>query len=162
MKNKVKYFIFSSTCAIYGNPLNIPIGENHPKKPINTYGKTKYIIEEILKDYDKAYGLKYVSLRYFNAAGADLDGEIGENRKLETHLIPLAIDTALGKYSHLKVYGDDFKTKDKTAIRNYIHVKDLSKAHLSSLYYLFERQKSKITIPSSACILNVIFIFTYF
>jgi len=143
MLNKgIKYFIFSSSCATYGNPIFSPITEKHPQNPISPYGKSKYMIEQILKDYSKAYGLNYVILRYFNAAGADLDGEIGENRKEETHLIPLAIDTALKINPILNIYGSDFDTKDGTAIRDYIHVQDLALAHIKALFYLLENQKS--------------------
>ena len=118
LENEIKYIIFSSSCATYGNPIFSPITELHPQNPISAYGKSKYMIEQILQDYNKAYGLNYVSLRYFNASGADMDNEIGEDRNLETHLIPLAIDTALGKNPSLNVYGTDFDTKDGTAERD--------------------------------------------
>jgi len=116
------FLIFSSSCAIYGEPKEIPIKETHPKNPINPYGKSKFLIEEILKDYDKAYGLKYISLRYFNAAGADPEGEIGEKHNPETHLIPRTIFAALGEKENIKIFGTDYPTKDKTCIRDYIHV----------------------------------------
>lgn len=144
LKNDIKYIIFSSSCATYGDPIFSPITEDHPQNPISTYGKTKYIIEQILQDYNKAYGLNYVSLRYFNAAGADLEVEIGEDRKVETHIIPLAIDTALGINPILNIYGTDFNTKDGTAIRDYIHVLDLIQAHLKALLHIFEQKKSLI------------------
>jgi len=142
LKNNIKYFIFSSSCAIYGQPQYTPMDEKHPKNPINTYGKSKYMVEEILKDYGRAFDLKYVSLRYFNASGADLNAEIGEDRKQETHLIPLAIDTAMGIHPYLNVFGTNFKTKDKTAIRDYIHIEDLAEAHQKALNYLLETNKS--------------------
>lgn len=142
LENDIRYIIFSSSCATYGHPQFSPMCENHPQEPISPYGKSKYMIEQILNDYKKAYNLKYVSLRYFNAAGADLDTEIGENREEESHLIPLAIDTALGIKSDLNVYGTDFNTKDGTAIRDYIHVQDLAVAHMQSLNYLFDQNHS--------------------
>lgn len=138
----VKYFIFSSTCATYGVPKEIPIAENHLQCPINPYGKSKLMIEEILRDYDKAYGIKYVNLRYFNAAGADIDGEIGERHNPETHLIPLAIYAALGKNDCIKVFGSDYPTDDGTCIRDYVHVTDLAEAHTRALRYLQKTDKS--------------------
>ncbi|NGX34931.1 MAG: UDP-glucose 4-epimerase [Candidatus Anoxychlamydiales bacterium] len=142
LENNIRYLIFSSSCATYGHPKFSPMCENHPQDPISPYGKSKYMIEQILKDYKKAYNLKYVTLRYFNAAGADLDTEIGEHRDQESHLIPLAIDTALGINSNLNVYGSDYDTKDGTAIRDYIHVQDLALAHTRSLNYLFDQNHS--------------------
>lgn len=138
------FLIFSSSCAIYGEPKEIPIKETHPKNPINPYGKSKFLIEEILKDYDKAYGLKYISLRYFNAAGADPEGEIGERHNPETHLIPRTIFAALGEKENIKIFGTDYPTKDKTCIRDYIHVTDLADAHIKALEYLKKNQKSDI------------------
>ncbi len=126
----VDKLIFSSTCATYGMPEQIPITEDHPQNPINPYGRSKLMIEWILKDYAAAYGLKYVSLRYFNAAGADPDGEIGEDHDPETHLIPLVLDVALGRRDHLNIFGTDYDTTDGTCIRDYIHVTDLADAHL--------------------------------
>lgn len=142
LKNNIKYLIFSSSCATYGNPMFSPITEDHPQNPISAYGKTKYMIEQILKDYDKAYDLKSISLRYFNASGADLNTDVGEDRKVETHLIPLAIDTALGIHPVLNIYGTDFNTKDGTAVRDYIHTIDLAQAHLKSLFYILDQKKS--------------------
>lgn len=139
-----KYFIFSSTCATYGNPEYLPIDENHPQNPINPYGQSKLMIERVLSDYSRAYGLKYVSLRYFNAAGADLDCEIGESHDPETHLIPLVLDAAIGKRDDIKVYGSDYDTRDGSAIRDYIHVTDLADAHLLALSYLQNGGKSDI------------------
>jgi len=142
LENNIKYFIFSSSCATYGHPEFSPITEDHPQIPISPYGKSKYMIEEILKDYSNVYGLRYVTLRYFNAAGADLELEIGENRTEETHLIPLAIDTSLGINPFLNIYGTDYDTLDGTAIRDYIHVEDLASAHLKALNYIFEGKNS--------------------
>jgi UDP-arabinose 4-epimerase len=133
---KIDKIIFSSTCATYGIPEQIPIPEDHPQNPINPYGRSKLIIEWILQDFAIAYGLKYVSLRYFNAAGADPDAEIGEKHDPETHLIPLALDAALGKRDQLVIFGTDYDTPDGTCIRDYIHVSDLAKAHLLALRYL--------------------------
>jgi UDP-glucose-4-epimerase GalE len=142
LDNDVKYIIFSSSCAAYGKPIFSPITEEHPRNPMSAYGKSKYMIEQILEDYNKAYGLNYISLRYFNASGADLETQIGEDRKLETHLIPLAIDTALGINPFLNVYGTDFNTKDGTAIRDYIHIEDIASAHIKSFYHILKNQRS--------------------
>ncbi len=138
----VKYLIFSSTCATYGVPGKIPIPEDHPQKPINPYGKSKLMIEEILKDYDGAYGIKHVNLRYFNAAGADPDGETGEWHEPETHLIPIVLDAALGRKQDVRIFGADYDTPDGTCIRDYIHVTDVAEAHLSALAYLIRNGKS--------------------
>jgi len=129
-------FIFSSTCAIYGTPKKIPIPENHPQIPISPYGKSKLMIEQILQDYDKAYGIRSVSLRYFNAAGADPDGEIGESHNPETHLIPLVLQSAINPSQPIEIFGNDYQTKDGTCIRDYIHVTDLARAHVQALQYL--------------------------
>lgn len=129
VENNVKKIVFSSTCATYGNPEYIPIDEKHPQNPINPYGRTKLIIENILKDYDRAYGLKYIALRYFNAAGADVTGNIGESHSPEPHIIPLVLQAALSDKVSLKVNGNDYDTPDGTCIRDYIHVNDLAKAH---------------------------------
>lgn len=133
LKEKITMFIFSSTCATYGSPKSIPMDEKHPQNPINPYGKTKKMIEDILQDYDTAYGLKFTSLRYFNAAGADPECEIGEDHDPETHLIPLVLNAALGKKKSVQIYGDDYPTEDGTCIRDYIHVKDLAVAHVLAL-----------------------------
>jgi UDP-glucose 4-epimerase len=138
----VKYFIFSSTCSTYGVPVSLPITEEHPQRPVNPYGKSKLMIEEILKDYDQAYGIKHINLRYFNAAGADPEGEVGESHDPETHLIPLAIYAALGKNEDVKLFGADYPTKDGTCIRDYIHVADLADAHIKALEYLETTGKS--------------------
>lgn len=137
----VKYFIFSSTCATYGVPERMPITEDHPQKPVNPYGRSKLMIEKILQDYEKAYGIKHVNLRYFNAAGADPEGEIGEWHEPETHLIPLAIYAALRCVDYLKIFGTDYPTKDGTCIRDYIHVCDLADAHIKALEYLRSSNK---------------------
>ena len=138
----VKYFVFSSTCATYGNPLKIPITEDHPQNPINPYGRAKLMVENVLEDYSHAYGLKYVALRYFNAAGADVDGEIGELHDPETHLIPLILDAASGKREDIKIFGTDYNTPDGTCIRDYVHVTDLADAHIKALEYLKNGGKS--------------------
>jgi UDP-glucose-4-epimerase GalE len=136
--------IFSSTCATYGMPDQIPIDENHPQNPINPYGRSKLMIEWILQDFAAAYDLKFVSLRYFNAAGADPDAEIGENHDPETHLIPLVLDVALGGRHRLEIYGTDYDTPDGTCIRDYIHVSDLADAHLLALEYLNDGGQSNV------------------
>ena len=129
-------FIFSSTAAIFGNPIAVPIDEDHPKQPINPYGRSKWFVEQMLEDYDAAYGMKSVCLRYFNAAGADPEGELGECHEPETHLIPLILQVASGRRPHIGVYGGDYDTPDGTCIRDYIHVEDLCSAHLLSLRQL--------------------------
>mgnify|MGYP001200514608 CR=1 FL=1 len=143
-KHDCNKIIFSSSCATYGEPHTIPIDENHVQNPINPYGKSKFMIENILLDYSKAYDLKYISLRYFNAAGADFDLEIGEKHNPETHLIPLLLDAATGKSEKFKIFGSDYKTKDGTCIRDFIHVNDLAQAHLVSLESLLNNGKSNI------------------
>lgn len=142
LKYDCKKIIFSSTCATYGVPEKLPITEDMPQNPINPYGATKLMVERIFKDYSAAYGLKFVVLRYFNAAGADPDCEIGENHDPETHLIPLVIDAAFGKRKDIKVFGTDYPTRDGTCIRDYIHVTDLAGAHLLALKYLDDGGKS--------------------
>ncbi len=138
LERKVEFLIFSSTCAVYGNPVTIPITEEHPQHPINPYGQTKSLFEDILRSHDRVYGLRSVSLRYFNAAGDDPEGGIGEVHDPETHLIPLALDAALGRRRRLSIYGADYNTPDGTCIRDYIHVCDLVDAHIRCLEYLFE------------------------
>jgi UDP-arabinose 4-epimerase len=128
--------VFSSTCATYGVPVRLPLAEDHPQAPINPYGATKLMVERMLADLDAAHGLRSVALRYFNAAGADPDGEIGENHDPETHLIPLAIGAALGTGPQLKIFGTDYPTADGTCIRDYIHVTDLAAAHVAALRHL--------------------------
>jgi len=129
-------FIFSSTCATYGVPKEVPISEDHAQLPINPYGRSKLMIEQILQDFDVAHGLGSVSLRYFNAAGADPEGEVGEDHDPETHLIPLVLDAALGRRPNITIFGDDYETPDGTCIRDYIHVTDLVNAHVKALHYL--------------------------
>jgi len=140
----IKAFVFSSTCATYGIPQQIPMTEEHPQVPINPYGATKLMVERILQDFDVAYGLKSVIFRYFNAAGADPDGAIGEDHNPETHLIPLVLLTALGKREAITIYGTDYPTADGTCIRDYIHVNDLADAHVLGLQYLLQGNKSEI------------------
>jgi UDP-glucose-4-epimerase GalE len=132
----IKDLVFSSTCATYGLPEAIPIGEDHPQHPVNPYGESKLFIERALRWYGDAYDLNWVALRYFNAAGADPDGEIGEDHDPETHLLPLAIDSALGRRPALEIYGSDYSTPDGTPVRDYIHVTDLARAHVLALQYL--------------------------
>lgn len=132
----VRKFIFSSTCAVYGVPLKVPITEDNPRVPINPYGVTKLFFENALEAYDRAYGLRFASLRYFNAAGADESGEIGEMHQPETHLIPLALDAAVGARPALDIFGDDYPTPDGTCLRDYVHVNDLAEAHVAALHYL--------------------------
>ncbi len=130
--------IFSSSAAIFGEPAYTPIDEQHPKQPINPYGLSKWMIEQILADYDQAYGLKSVCLRYFNAAGADPEGQLGERHEPETHLIPLILQAASGRRQAITVFGQDYDTPDGTCIRDYIHINDLCQAHLLALEYLFQ------------------------
>ncbi len=134
--NNCNKFIFSSSAAIFGNPEYIPIDEDHPKSPINPYGKSKMMVEEILKDFDTAYGLKYVSFRYFNAAGHDPEGELRERHDPETHLLPIIMQAANGQRDSVSIFGDDYDTKDGSCVRDYIHVNDLADAHLRGLDYL--------------------------
>ena len=132
-KRGVRSFIFSSSCATYGEPVEIPITENHTQNPINPYGRSKLMVEQIMEDFSHAYKSECVSLRYFNAAGADPDGELGEDHNPETHLIPLVLKTAIGKREMINIFGDDYPTKDGTCIRDYIHIDDLAQAHLLAL-----------------------------
>lgn len=133
VRHDCQRFIFSSTAAIFGEPDYCPIDENHPKAPINPYGRSKLMLEQILADYDRAYGLKSVCLRYFNAAGADPSGLLGERHDPETHLIPLILQAASGRRPHISVFGRDYNTPDGTCIRDYIHVNDLCQAHLLAM-----------------------------
>ena len=133
VKHGVRDIVFSSTCATYGEPQRVPIDEDHPQSPVNPYGESKLAVEKILHWYQVAHQIRYAALRYFNAAGADPDGEIGEEHDPETHLIPLAIKAALGKRGALDIYGTDYPTPDGTAIRDYIHVADLGDVHLAAL-----------------------------
>lgn len=129
---EVPHLVFSSTAAVFGNPVETPITEEHPREPINAYGETKLAIERALPHYERAYGLKSVILRYFNASGADPDGELGEDHDPELHLIPRAIDAALGRDS-FQIFGDDYDTPDGTCLRDYIHVTDLADAHICAM-----------------------------
>ena len=140
IEKNISNFIFSSSCATYGEPIETPITEQHPQNPINPYGRSKLMVEQILDDFGNAYGLKSVSLRYFNAAGADPDGEVGEDHTPETHLIPLVLQTALGQKQVINIFGDDYPTEDGTCIRDYIHISDLAQAHLLALERLLNGQ----------------------
>jgi len=135
-RHGVQQFIFSSTAAVFGEPAYCPIDEAHPLSPINPYGRSKLMIEQVLADYARAYGLRAVSLRYFNAAGAHPDGLLGERHEPETHLIPLVLQAVAGKRPHVNVFGTDYPTPDGTCIRDYIHVMDLADAHWRALQYL--------------------------
>lgn len=132
----VKKFVFSSSCATYGIPHQLPIAEDHAQNPINPYGASKFFVEKILESYGQAYDLRYACLRYFNAGGADPEGELGEVHQPETHLIPLVIAAALGRNQMVKIFGTDYDTKDGTAVRDYIHVSDLADAHVKALDHL--------------------------
>ncbi|HEY4254843.1 MAG TPA: UDP-glucose 4-epimerase GalE, partial [Chlamydiales bacterium] len=141
-KKGLSKLVFSSTCATYGNPVELPLTEEHPQAPINPYGRSKLMIEQMLSDFSKAYGLKTAILRYFNAAGADAETEIGENHTPETHLIPSIIQAALGQKKEVVVYGTQFPTRDGSAIRDYIHVTDLADAHVLALKALLGNQEA--------------------
>ncbi len=142
LRYKVMNFIFSSTAAIFGEPDYTPIDEKHHKHPINPYGHSKLMIEQVLDDYDKAYGLHSTCLRYFNAAGADPDGELGERHSPETHLIPLILQAASGRRDDIKVFGNDYETDDGTCVRDYIHINDLCIAHSLALNCMIKNNKS--------------------
>ncbi len=137
----VRNLVFSSTCATYGVPETLPIPEDHPQRPINPYGRTKLVVEGMLRDLEHQ-GLRWVALRYFNASGADPDGELAEDHEPETHLLPLVIDAALGRIPHIQVNGDDYPTPDGTCIRDYIHVSDLADAHVLAMRYLLDGGES--------------------
>jgi UDP-arabinose 4-epimerase len=134
--------VFSSTCATYGVPASLPLGEDHPQKPINPYGWTKLMMEQTLKDFDAAYAIRHACLRYFNAAGADPECEIGESHDPETHLIPLVIQATQGLRGHVEIFGTDYDTPDGTCVRDYIHVTDLAVAHIQALEYLRDKDES--------------------
>ncbi|WP_338723988.1 UDP-glucose 4-epimerase GalE [Devosia sp. XK-2] len=136
LQSRLSNIIFSSSCATYGVPAHLPISEDTPQSPINPYGRTKLIAEHMLRDYAAAYGLRYVALRYFNACGADPDGEIGEWHSPETHLVPRALMATAGIIPFLEVFGDDYETADGTCVRDYIHVADLAQAHVLAYKYL--------------------------
>ena len=143
VEHGIKSFIFSSTAATFGEPEYIPIDEKHPQKPINPYGHSKLMVEQILADFDHAYDLKSVSLRYFNAAGADADGELGERHIPETHLVPLVLQAASGRRDNIAIFGTDYDTPDGTCVRDYIHINDLCSAHLLGLEHLVAGGESK-------------------
>ena len=143
VESNIKYFVFSSTAATFGEPVEETISETHPQKPINPYGMSKLMVEHILKDFEKAYNLKSVILRYFNAAGADINGMIGESHSPESHLIPLIMQAAKGVRDSVKIYGTDYDTFDKTCIRDYIHVYDLALAHILSMEKMVSENKSQ-------------------
>jgi len=138
LKADCKKIVFSSTCAIYGEPEGKPLSEDLPKAPVNPYGRSKMTVEGMLEDFDHAYGLKFVALRYFNASGADPDGQIGEDHDPETHLIPIAIEAALGRREGMKIFGDDYATPDGTCVRDYVHVTDLADAHVLATQRLLD------------------------
>lgn len=140
--SKVKYIVVSGTCAVYGQPEQMPIHEDMPKLPVTTYGVSKLVMESMLKSFEAAYGLSWVSLRYFNAAGCDLDGETGEWHEPETHLIPLILKTITSN-TPLTIFGDDYPTEDGTCVRDYIHVCDLARAHVLALNYLAKGETSE-------------------
>jgi len=137
----VTNLVFSSSCAVYGNPVEVPIPETHPLNPINPYGRTKLIMENMMHDFSVAHGLHFIALRYFNAAGADPEGDVGEIHDPETHLIPLAIEAALQTRPHLTIFGNDYPTPDGTCLRDFVHVSDLAEAHVLALDYLIRGHK---------------------
>lgn len=141
-KEDIKYIIFSSTCAIFGTPDELPVTENSPKHPESTYGESKLMFETILDWYDRIHGIKHINLRYFNAAGAGLEGDLGERHDPETHIIPIAIEAALGKRESFKLFGNDYPTEDGTCIRDYIHIEDLATGHIQALDYVMKENKS--------------------
>jgi UDP-glucose-4-epimerase GalE len=140
----VKCFIFSSSAAVYGTPHRVPIVEDHPVSPVNPYGECKVFVERALRWYEEAHGLRYISLRYFNAAGADPEAELGEAHNPETHLIPRVLDVAMGKMPFIEIYGTDYDTPDGTCIRDYIHVTDLAQAHILALEALLDGNPSRV------------------
>jgi UDP-glucose 4-epimerase len=144
LKNNVNKFIFSSTAAVYGTPSEIPVTENHPLTPINPYGQSKTFVELMLKDISYATDLRYISLRYFNVAGADPEGQLGQAYRESTHLITRALKTANGEYEKLQIFGTDYPTKDGTCIRDYIHVMDLAEAHILAMEYLIQNNESDV------------------
>jgi UDP-glucose-4-epimerase GalE len=141
---EVQYFIFSSSAAVYGDPHQVPIGEDHSLSPVNPYGEGKVFVERALRWYEEAHGLRYISLRYFNAAGADPEAELGEAHNPETHLIPRILDVAVGKRPFIEIYGTDYETPDGTCIRDYIHVTDLAQAHILALEALLNGMTSRV------------------
>ena len=156
----VRYLIFSSTCATYGDPQKVPIAEDHPQNPINPYGESKLAFERAMRWFHRAHGLQYLSLRYFNAAGADANGEFGEDHDPETHLIPLVLDAAAGRRPEVRIFGTDYPTPDGTCLRDYIHVTDLARAHVAGLQALMsghvEPQAVNLGTGSGYSVLEVI------
>jgi UDP-glucose 4-epimerase len=146
MESRVRKFIFSSTCAVYGNPVKVPIAEDNPREPLNPYGATKLTFENALEAYSHAYGLRFVAFRYFNAAGADENGAVGELHDPETHLIPIILEAIQGRRAALEIYGDDYPTPDGTCIRDYIHVTDLAEAHVLGLEYLSNHESAAMNL----------------
>jgi UDP-glucose 4-epimerase len=146
VESKVRRFIFSSTCAVYGNPVKVPITEDNPRVPVNPYGMTKLAFENALEAYDRAYGTHYVAFRYFNAAGADEGAKIGEMHEPETHLIPSVFEAMKGKRPALHIFGDDYPTPDGTCVRDYIHVNDLADAHVMGVEYLAKGKSAQINL----------------
>lgn len=138
----VKHFVLSSTAAVYGDPIRVPIDEEHPTNPVNPYGDTKLTIERMLAAYERAYGLRWAALRYFNAAGSDVEAGLDERHEPETHLLPIVVDAALGRRDGVTVFGDDYDTPDGTCVRDYIHVLDLCDAHLAALEHLAAGRES--------------------
>ncbi len=138
----INHIVFSSSCAVYGDPQSFPISENHSKLPVNPYGDSKLFIERVLDWYGRAYGLRWAALRYFNAAGADPEGELGEVHNPETHLVPRLIEAALGRLDSVEIYGGDYPTEDGTAVRDYVHVQDLAEAHVTALQHLLSGGES--------------------
>ena len=147
----VSSIVFSSTCASYGVPTVLPISEDHPQHPVNPYGESKLFIERVLGWYSRAYGIRSVALRYFNAAGADPDGDLGEVHSPETHLIPLIMEAAHGQRPHVEIFGTDYPTADGTAIRDYIHVRDLAEAHVRAMDYLRDGGESLALNLGTGC-----------
>ncbi len=143
LRHGVRQFVLSSSCATYGDPIRVPIDETHPQDPVNPYGETKFFIERILRQYDRAYGLRFVALRYFNAAGASLDGQLGESHDPESHLIPRILGVARQGGGEVQIFGDDYPTPDGTCIRDYIHVLDLASAHVAALGWLGQGRPSE-------------------
>ncbi len=148
LKSGVRKFVFSSSCAIYGTPAQLPITEESPRQPINPYGATKLAFENALNAYSKAYGLRYAALRYFNAAGADPQGRVGEVHDPETHLIPSAFEAIQGKRDAVEILGDDYPTPDGTCVRDYVHVSDLAEAHVMALEYLEKNESLAVNLAS--------------
>lgn len=141
-RHKVRKFVFSSSCATYGDPIETPMTEDHPQNPVSPYGETKRVCERMLEAYDRAHGIRFVSLRYFNASGADPEGRIGESHDPEGHLIPIVLQVAAGKRASVTVFGNDYPTPDGTCVRDYVHVLDLAQAHALALEYLERTDRS--------------------